>query len=735
MLQLASGTFDVDGVTVFPDHADPLQFWYLATRVALGRRPDGSPAISLIEYRPAVAEAGVEGGGFLSLQTDVVLPDPTRSKILGRLAGLVPGGQPRLAPALVEQGTVRCLALNLEGSGGTAAQPAPPGAFNAVEKILGATKPSLVGEQSAVFSLVLDQAGATILRQAFEQGLTPVGVIYELEYSALTPDLRVEITADFDRIYRHFSAGVEAQIYWVRAGIDAGFEKLVQDGAIKVSVTDFGGGPDSAAREKWALDFFKDELLRKWFEPSLDLGQLKGTAQPEGLDTVLERVKKLNPATPAARPGAAGPAPGPAAPPRPTTGPVTAPGAAPTAPAPAAPASGAPASGAAAPAPAATPSGAASPAAPPAGGGTSPATGSGMPALVSFRLRAIEQQERKTLTFVFDRKQAVRRTYAPQGFVGLLAGELPDKSRHFTLVDLDDPFFRTLGIDVTSTADFAGTGLFSTDVTISYGDPADVEGHQRADFQLTDSDRGPKHFETFLNADHDLEFQVGLQHNFAANSGWIGEKLTYDVGPAPCLDRTLVVNPANDLGFLELKIFPNRIDDGIVDAIDVDLVYDDGSSFRRTDTFRVVPKGPEQVWRLRLSDPGHRSWTATFRHHLKNGTTLTSGPLTSQAAFLPVDDPFTAALDITAIPRFAPDAVTLALLDVEYRDEANRYVRQERIEVPGTTTTPVTLHIALLDPTRRSFRHRQTLVLNGGGLRRDAPVDGEETIIELGAPR
>ncbi|MGH3915436.1 MAG: hypothetical protein ACRDTC_18815, partial [Pseudonocardiaceae bacterium] len=295
MQQLGPPTFEVDGVTVLADHADRGQWWYLPTQVALGRRPDGTGDFSMIKYKPAAVAAGARGGGFLSFRSVLVLPEATRNRILGRIAALVPGGEVRLAPVPIENGTVRCLALNLEGGGGAVATPPPPGAFNAVTKILGATRPSLVGDESAAFSLVLDQEGATIVQRAFEQGATPIGVIYELDYSALTPDLHVEITADLDRVYTHFSAAIEAQIYWVRAGIDAGFEKLVQDGAITIKVIDFSGAEDRSEKEKWALDFFKNDLLAKWFEPSLDLGQLKGPAQPEGLDAVLERLKKLAP--------------------------------------------------------------------------------------------------------------------------------------------------------------------------------------------------------------------------------------------------------------------------------------------------------------------------------------------------------------------------------------------------------------------------------------------------------
>jgi len=164
MMQLGTGpAIEVDGVTVLADHADPNQYWYLASRASLGTRPDGSPALSMIKYKPAVADGGVRGGGFLAFESVVTLTEQTRSRIMGQLAALVPGGTPRLTAAPVESGTVRCVALNLEGSGGATATPAPPGAFTAVTKILGATKPAMVGDQRAAFSLVLDQEGATIM--------------------------------------------------------------------------------------------------------------------------------------------------------------------------------------------------------------------------------------------------------------------------------------------------------------------------------------------------------------------------------------------------------------------------------------------------------------------------------------------------------------------------------------------------------------------------------------------
>ncbi|MFE0148340.1 hypothetical protein ACFWY5_14445 [Nonomuraea sp. NPDC059007] len=714
MLQLGSQTFEVDGVTVFRDHADPDQFWYLATEVVLRTRSDGRAAFSFLQYRPDVKDAGIEGGGFLMLETAVTLPAATRSKILGQAQALA--ANPRLAAAPVEAGSVRCLALNLEGPGGTTA---PPGAFTPVTRIMGAAKPSLVGEETAAFSLVLDEAGATILEAAFANGLTPIGVVYDLTYSALTPDLHVEITADLDRVYTHFSAGLEAQIYWLRVGIDAGFEELVANGAITIKVIDFEGTGDQA--EKWALDFFKTDLLSKWFEPSLSLGKLQGPTQPEGLDAIFDRAKKLiKPGTPSGGGTPPGGTPPGGTPPGGTPPGGTPPGGTPPG---GTPPGGTPPGG--------TPPGGAPPGGTPPPPPPRPAPGpqeggaASIPALVSFKLKVLRQEERKKVTLVFERRKAVKRTYAPQGFVGLLLDDLADKSSYFLKVDLADSFFKKIDVDVAAPVDFAGIGLFATDVAIDYG------GNGPEDFRLTQAAPGPARFTTFLNAARDLDFTVGMEHHFLANSGWIGEKLSYQVPPRRTKDRTLKADPQDDLGFLKLEIFPNRIDPGIVDAVDVDLRYDDGHTFQRRDIFRVRPKDAAQQWRLRLTRPAERSWTAQLTHHLSDGTTRVTPAFSGDASFLPVNDPFPDSLDILALPLFEQGTVRMAFLEVEYDDPANNYHRRARLEIPGSAVSPLPLRVALVDPARREFRHQVTIIRQDGALIRHPQALGVDTLIGI----
>src|SRR4051812_8806485 len=66
MLLLGTKSITIDGIQVFPDHADPNQFWYLPGPVSLARDPQTREArLLLLEYRPAAVTAGAHGGGFL----------------------------------------------------------------------------------------------------------------------------------------------------------------------------------------------------------------------------------------------------------------------------------------------------------------------------------------------------------------------------------------------------------------------------------------------------------------------------------------------------------------------------------------------------------------------------------------------------------------------------------------------------------------------------------------------
>ncbi|MFT3861568.1 hypothetical protein [Micropruina sp.] len=756
MLLLGSRTITVEGVTVFPDHADPDQFWYLPGPVQLARRPDGDQAFTFIKYKPAAVAAGAKGGGFLMFQVDLRLEPDLERRIVARLRSIAKG-RPRLTVVPFDEGTVQAIALNLQGSGGTSAQPAPEGSFRAVEQILGASTPSLQGNNTAAFSLTLSQEGAIILEKAFEQGTAPVGVLYDLKFTGMRPALHVEINADLERVYNQFGAALDAQVYFVQAGIDAAFEKLVQNGAIQIKVIDFVGGDDQADKEKWALDFFKENLLRQWFEPTLTPGQVAGgrvTAEP--LSAVLARGNALRPPTTPAparpatgAPGAGAPAAAPprAAPPTANTGsedpteghnPVAPPAdptgtTAPTEGTGTPPASSLAAAAAAVGAPRVTPP--SQPATTPPNGLSQPPAGGGSSAVVSFRLRAVHQEERKRIKVVYDRSEATQRSYAPQGFFGVLVAGL-DRSRHFVEVDLDDAFFRVFQIVVDPPDDFAGIGLRSAQVALDYGDPAKPAELKHKDLRFEPGATPPsaQTMEVFLNSALDLDYRQSVQYHFATTSGWEGSKFSYELPASSTEDRTLVLVPHEHIGFLSVDAVATRVDWSVVDSIDVHLRHESGGEVLEKQLL-LTAATPSATWKVRTSAPNARDYTWRLVHHLADGTTKeTVGTEPSRASLLPVDDPFPGSITLSFLPLLDPAKTRLAFVDIEYHDEEGNYHREERLTMKPSDTDPQEKQIAVMDLKKKSYTYQITLVGTNNSMTRLPPVTTSDDLIAVSEP-
>lgn len=357
-----------------------------------------------------------------------------------------------------------------------------------------------------------------------------------------------------------------------------------------------------------------------------------------------------------------------------------------------------------------------------------------MPALVSFKLKFIRKEERKTLTLRYNRTEAVQRTYAPQGFVGLMLGAIDDLSKHFIEVDLDDPFFREFDVTVDAPVDYDRIGLTSVQVAVDYGNSADRRTLKHADMIFDRTTATQQQFKTFMTPALDQGYRAGVQFHFDAEqgSGWMGEKLTYEIPEAETTDRTLMVTPHAHLGFIEVQVLPNRIDAAMVDRIEVALRFEDPSGWvaRRT---LIVRAGEEaKAWKVRSSSPEVRSWSYVLTHHLKGGAApIVDPPVFSTANALPVDDPFPDALEIDLVPMWNPETVRKVLVDVTYVDPENGIDRLERLDIDGATPDVRHLRMAIRNRNRRSFSWRAKYLLTAGGRIERTAAEVTDTLVEL----
>ncbi|HZS37160.1 MAG TPA: hypothetical protein VFF06_10045, partial [Polyangia bacterium] len=349
---------------------------------------------------------------------------------------------------------------------------------------------------------------------------------------------------------------------------------------------------------------------------------------------------------------------------------------------------------------------------------------------LALKLKYVHQDEQKTLTFEYHRQEAVQRSYAPQGLLGLLLRDLADREKHFVEVDLDDPFFRVFTVLVDAPIDFARLGLVEAHVALDYGDATDEPNHKHADFVFDAQNHARQQFQVFMNPAMDTSYTYAVEYHFDPESSWAGGKYTYQMPAQRTENRTLLLNPFEHLGFLEVNVYPQRIDSQVVLSTDVHLSQAQPDGTVAEKVINVTASSPPQLWRLRTDDPNNRTYTYYMVHNLKGGATRQTAPVTTDATLLPVDDPFDNSIDINFIPLFDATQVREVFIDVEYNDPANNYHRQERLTMTGTTRDALLLRIAVYDPSLMTYRYRATYVM-AGTMNRGDFVETTETLIGL----
>lgn len=234
MLLLDSKTMEHDGVTVFPDHADPAQFYYMPQAPHLTLRKDGSgaelPQFSLIRFK---GEAGT--GGFLNFDVNLGLEagrfDAVKSAVQQKSEQ---DQEIRLAPLPVIDGSIRLIMLDKDSGTPPAAGSSPPPetGLRFVETINHAAKPSLYGDNQAAFSIQLTEDGAKTILQALEGEILPIAIIYSLEYLGLRPAYNVRLDINWDRVQEHMDESFGADFLVFSTEIGSAVDELVENKAI-----------------------------------------------------------------------------------------------------------------------------------------------------------------------------------------------------------------------------------------------------------------------------------------------------------------------------------------------------------------------------------------------------------------------------------------------------------------------------------------------------------------------
>ena len=281
MLSFETPSFEIDGIQVYPDDARSDLFYYSAgiPQVTIG--PGRRPVFDLWIYREALVHdifGGTQlpdelGSGFLTFSVDCRRDERDLNRLRKELADILGRDDEDsilLSPIPYTKGKVSLIALDaVTPPSGDAPAPDSPadGRPKFITNVLGSATPQLLGDLNAIFSLSLSENGAAFMSGLFENGGTPIGVAYELEYQGLAPAVDVTVRADMNRVKTHFGAGLQGSVQYFKADISAAIDFLHQENVVTVESKITVDSDAAREAEQRAIALFKEDLIQQLFRP------------------------------------------------------------------------------------------------------------------------------------------------------------------------------------------------------------------------------------------------------------------------------------------------------------------------------------------------------------------------------------------------------------------------------------------------------------------------------------
>ena len=297
MVDLGKAYLLIEGVCVVSDHEDPLLFYCLPMMPKLTQDLDPAtgekvPRIQVIKYRGAAGN-----GGFLNFDCNIGVDKDKLDDIAQEIKSTMHLREtPRLSLVPLIDGTVRMLLFGAASpdatpprsgaTGGTTPSGTPsttvtssptgsPTGPKFVTNILGAVKPALYDDNQAAFSVALDQSGVTVLEQALKGEMSPIGIVYSLDYLGLRPAYNVSVNVNWDRVQKHLDEKFGASLMGIFSSeIEKAVDELIESRDIEINVDTFvpEGEEETGVtgRRDKAVEEAREMITNAFFQSSLD---------------------------------------------------------------------------------------------------------------------------------------------------------------------------------------------------------------------------------------------------------------------------------------------------------------------------------------------------------------------------------------------------------------------------------------------------------------------------------
>jgi len=282
-----------------------------------------------------------------------------------------------------------------------------------------------------------------------------------------------------------------------------------------------------------------------------------------------------------------------------------------------------------------------------------------------------------------------------------------DLAHYVRKISLDDPFWRTLEVDVRAFADWAGPVNWVT-VDLEYDPPGSVPKPMSFTFDSAHAD--PQHWsENIEEGDVSYRYRTTIAFD--------------DLGPQPASEWTTTTVPAINVQAtaptLDVTVLAGDIDFSTVDKVEVTIAYEDPAQGvpREEHTVVLTAAMIQDSYRRIIYKP------ITQQAQYRTRFTLISGDVQEDHVWRPVGGPQivinadrSAVLRVGLLPAGDGwDDVVRVLVDLSYADPANSYTVSTSMDLEAITQFK-TWTVPLKNKSLRSYRYRWTASYKNGDL-------------------
>ena len=310
----------------------------------------------------------------------------------------------------------------------------------------------------------------------------------------------------------------------------------------------------------------------------------------------------------------------------------------------------------------------------------------------------------------------------PQGTLqtflsGLSAQEM---RKYVRQIDLDDDFYKTMGLKVTAFADWEGEPIDFIEVQLLYsGRNENNQAVEKTEsFTFTKESSTGEWDPSLIGAKREYEYRYRVGFTGREPGDWT----RWERSKSPHLNVSVA-----DPGKVSVMVVPGSLNfDDVVEQVQVELSYSDpGDDIGEEATVIVLNDAAgSQTFERYIFTEWDNPVKYKMRFFLKDGQQIETDEEETLSRQLLVNAPLFDTLDVRMVPTGLWEEVVQSVISLRYEDEANDYHADSAYSIKEANEFK-TWEVVLRDPNHRIFEYKLLTSFNDGTFNETDWIEGD----------